>query len=120
MGYASGPRFARPRANPSYALVVRRRALRTGEPEEDQDRAIEPQDVLVIEPSDEALERWRQRAEIASAALRALDQLRTQPAVTADGGKFELRGVPPGTYSVEAVHEKLGRVSLPVTRNAMG
>src|SRR5213078_1498002 len=32
-----------------------------------------------------------------------------------DGGKFELRGVPPGTYSVEAVHEKLGRVSLPVT-----
>ena len=36
-------------------------------------------------------------------------------AVTADGGKFELRGVPPGTYSVEAVHEKLGRVSLPVT-----
>ena len=36
-------------------------------------------------------------------------------AVTGDGGKFELRGVPPGTYSVEAVHEKLGRVSLPVT-----
>ncbi|HEY2432572.1 MAG TPA: carboxypeptidase regulatory-like domain-containing protein [Vicinamibacterales bacterium] len=36
-------------------------------------------------------------------------------AVTGDGGRFELRGVPPGTYSVEAVHEKLGRVSLPVT-----
>ena len=36
-------------------------------------------------------------------------------AVTAGGGKFELRGVPPGTYSVEAVHEKLGRVSMPVT-----
>ena len=36
-------------------------------------------------------------------------------AVTGDGGKFELRGVPPGSYSVEAVHEKLGRVSLPVT-----
>lgn len=36
-------------------------------------------------------------------------------AVTAGGGKFELRGVPPGSYSVEAVHEKLGRVSLPVT-----
>ena len=36
-------------------------------------------------------------------------------AVTGNGGKFELRGVPPGTYSVEAVHEKLGRVSLPVT-----
>jgi hypothetical protein len=36
-------------------------------------------------------------------------------AVTGDGGKFELRGVPPGSYSIEAVHEKLGRVSLPVT-----
>src|SRR4051812_39550698 len=36
-------------------------------------------------------------------------------AVSGDGGKFELRGVPPGTYSVEAVHEKLGRVSMPVT-----
>jgi len=36
-------------------------------------------------------------------------------AVSGDGGKFELRGVPPGTYSVEAVHEKLGRMSLPVT-----
>jgi plastocyanin len=36
-------------------------------------------------------------------------------AVTGDGGKFELRGVPAGTYTVEAVHEKLGRVSLPVT-----
>jgi hypothetical protein len=36
-------------------------------------------------------------------------------AVSGDGGKFELRGVPPGTYTVEAVHEKLGRVSLPVT-----
>jgi plastocyanin len=36
-------------------------------------------------------------------------------AVTGDGGTFELRGVPPGTYSVEAVHEKLGRMSLPVT-----
>ena len=39
-------------------------------------------------------------------------------AVTGDGGKFELRGVPPGTYTVEAVHEKLGRVSLPVTLGA--
>jgi hypothetical protein len=36
-------------------------------------------------------------------------------AVTGDGGAFELRGVPPGTYTVEAVHEKLGRVSMPVT-----
>src|SRR5512140_4009809 len=30
-------------------------------------------------------------------------------AVTAGGGKFELRNVPPGTYTIEAVHEKLGR-----------
>ena len=36
-------------------------------------------------------------------------------AVTGDGGKFELRGLPPGTYSIEAVHEKLGRQSLPIT-----
>jgi hypothetical protein len=36
-------------------------------------------------------------------------------AVSGDGGKFELRGVPPGNYSIEAVHEKLGRQSLPVT-----
>jgi hypothetical protein len=36
-------------------------------------------------------------------------------AVSGDGGTFELRGVPPGAYTVEAVHEKLGRVSLPVT-----
>jgi phosphotransferase system enzyme I (PtsI) len=45
---------------------------------------------VVIEPSEEALERWRQRAEIASAALRALDQLRTQPAITADGVRIRL------------------------------
>jgi plastocyanin len=36
-------------------------------------------------------------------------------AVTGDGGRFELRGLPPGTYTIEAVHEKLGRQSLPVT-----
>ena len=36
-------------------------------------------------------------------------------AVTGDGGKFELRGLPPGTYDIEAVHEKLGRQSLRVT-----
>src|SRR4051812_46786020 len=36
-------------------------------------------------------------------------------AVTGDGGKFELRGLPPGTYTIEAVHEKLGRQSLPIT-----
>ncbi len=36
-------------------------------------------------------------------------------AVTADGGKFDLRTVPPGTYTVEAVHEKLGAQTQSVT-----
>jgi plastocyanin len=36
-------------------------------------------------------------------------------AVTADGGKFELRGVPPGTYTIETWHEKLGRQTQSVT-----
>ena len=39
-------------------------------------------------------------------------------AVTGNGGTFELRGVPPGSYSIEAVHEKLGRQSQPVTLGA--
>ena len=36
-------------------------------------------------------------------------------AVTGKGGKFELRTVPPGTYTIEAVHEKLGRQTQQVT-----
>lgn len=36
-------------------------------------------------------------------------------AVTADGGKFELKTIPPGTYTIEAVHEKLGRQTQQVT-----
>ena len=36
-------------------------------------------------------------------------------AVTANGGKFELRTIPPGTYTIEAVHEKLGRQAQQVT-----
>ena len=36
-------------------------------------------------------------------------------AVTGNGGKFELKTIPPGTYTVEAVHEKLGRQSQQVT-----
>jgi hypothetical protein len=36
-------------------------------------------------------------------------------AVTSNGGKFELRGVPPGTYTVEAIHEKLGSQTQSVT-----
>jgi hypothetical protein len=36
-------------------------------------------------------------------------------AVTGNGGKFELRSIPPGTYTIEAVHEKLGRQTQSVT-----
>jgi phosphoenolpyruvate-protein phosphotransferase (PTS system enzyme I) len=43
-----------------------------------------------VEPSDEALDRWRQRAEIARAGLRAFDTLRTKPATTADGVRIRL------------------------------
>ena len=36
-------------------------------------------------------------------------------AVTGGGGKFELKTIPPGTYTIEAVHEKLGRQTQTVT-----
>lgn len=36
-------------------------------------------------------------------------------AVTHDGGKFELKDLPPGTYTVEAWHEKLGTQTQTVT-----
>jgi hypothetical protein len=36
-------------------------------------------------------------------------------AVTHDGGKFELEGLPAGTYTVEAWHEKLGTQAQSVT-----
>jgi hypothetical protein len=36
-------------------------------------------------------------------------------AVTGDGGKFELKTLPPGTYTIEAWHERLGTQSQPVT-----
>ena len=35
--------------------------------------------------------------------------------VTADGGGFELQNVPPGTYTIEAWHEKLGTQTQQVT-----
>jgi plastocyanin len=36
-------------------------------------------------------------------------------AVTSDGGHFELEGVPAGTYTIEAWHEKLGTQTAQVT-----
>jgi len=36
-------------------------------------------------------------------------------AVSGGGGTFELRTIPPGTYTIEAVHEKLGRQTQTVT-----
>jgi plastocyanin len=36
-------------------------------------------------------------------------------AVTADGGKFELKNLPAGTYTIEAWHEKLGTQTQTVT-----
>ena len=39
-------------------------------------------------------------------------------AVTADGGKFELKGLPPGTYTIEAWHEKAGTRTRQVTIGA--
>lgn len=45
---------------------------------------------VAIDPPDEVLERWRQRAEIAAAGLRALGELRERPAVTLDGVPIRL------------------------------
>jgi plastocyanin len=36
-------------------------------------------------------------------------------AVTHDGGRFELKSLPPGTYTIEAWHEKLGTQTQQVT-----
>jgi plastocyanin len=39
-------------------------------------------------------------------------------AVTDDNGSFDLKGVPPGTYTIEAWHEKLGTATQSVTLGA--
>ena len=41
-------------------------------------------------------------------------------AVSGDTGSFELKGVPPGTYVVEAVHEKFGRKEATLTLEPSG
>jgi plastocyanin len=41
-------------------------------------------------------------------------------AVTGDDGTFALKGVPPGTYTVEAVHEKYGKKEGSVTVSPSG
>jgi phosphotransferase system enzyme I (PtsI) len=47
---------------------------------------------VVVEPSDEALARFQQRAQAAEVSLRRLDELRTLPAQTADGVRLRLEG----------------------------
>jgi phosphotransferase system enzyme I (PtsI) len=58
---------------------------------------------VVIEPTDEALERWRKRAQLAAAVWRRLDDLRSQPAATADGVRIRLEA------NLE-IAEEVGRV----------
>ncbi len=36
-------------------------------------------------------------------------------AVTGEDGTFTIKGLPPGTYTIEAVHEKFGRQEIPLT-----
>jgi len=45
---------------------------------------------VVVEPSDQEIEHWRQRAALAEAGLAALGELRTRPAATADGVRIRL------------------------------
>ena len=50
-------------------------------------------------------------------ALDARDHVQAHPyaSVTDGTGAFSLKGLPPGTYEIEAWHEKLGRSSQKVT-----
>jgi phosphotransferase system enzyme I (PtsI) len=58
---------------------------------------------VVVEPDDAALERWTRRAQLATAALRRLDEWRAEPAATADGLRVRLEA------NLE-IAEEVGRV----------
>lgn len=45
---------------------------------------------VIIDPPEAVVERWRQEAEASAARARVLDELRDQPAVTADGVRITL------------------------------
>ena len=45
---------------------------------------------VAVDPTEEVVERWTRQAELAAAATHALDDLRDQPAVTADGVRITL------------------------------
>ncbi len=45
---------------------------------------------VIVDPPEEIIERWRQQAEASAAQARVLDELRDQPAVTADGVRITL------------------------------
>jgi hypothetical protein len=49
--------------------------------------------------------------------MRAYANVVTHPffAVTAENGTFELRGLPAGTFTIEAWHEEFGRQTQQVT-----
>ncbi len=36
-------------------------------------------------------------------------------AVTAEDGTFTIKGIPPGSYTLEAIQEKFGKKTVPVT-----
>jgi hypothetical protein len=54
--------------------------------------------------------------------MRAYIHVLSHPfyAVTSEDGTFELRGVPPGKYEVEAVHEEYGAMTASADVTAKG
>jgi phosphotransferase system enzyme I (PtsI) len=58
---------------------------------------------VIVEPDEQTLARWRDRADMAAAGQRALDDLRSRPAATADGVRVRLEA------NLE-IAEEVGRV----------